>query len=313
MSQTQQVDEVGRTARMFGTQGAATLKQFANRFMPGGDRAEGQLSIADKMHKERFINGLISAAFKSLQSEIAAGRVDPNIKSVVSPSPAPQADPAQTKQTAANNAANAADNELVARVRAEKQKPGFQQNKGLIRQAALKGIHEEKYEKLNRLFESMLTEAESVEQWLKRFLPTYLRGIPISDTTTQNLIRAAGDSYDPKNIKAFQQAMLKLGNAIFATAQSPGYAGAESPAQPRAAARAPGATAGSSPAEETGADTVVNSIQSLLVKLKSMDPSLHAQIVKKIGSGESLQASSSVAGKPSTPAAPVSESRKKRK
>lgn len=46
----------------------------------------------------------------------------------------------QTQQSNAAAAAAAAD--LAARVKAEKQKPGFQQDKGLLRQAAAKGIHE---------------------------------------------------------------------------------------------------------------------------------------------------------------------------
>jgi hypothetical protein len=178
------------------------------------------------------------------------------------------------------------------------------------------------------IFESMLTEAESVEQWLKRFLPTYLRGIPITDTTTQNLIKAAGDSYDPKNLEPFKQSMLKLANALFATSQAPGYGGDEAPAGAGGAgaggAGAGGAGAGgagtaaaAAPAKTgTSTDSIVNSLQSLLAKLKGIDPALHAEIVKKIGAGQSLQGLPGGGSKPATPAAPpapVSESRKRRK
>jgi hypothetical protein len=55
------------------------------------------------------------------------------------------------KQITATQQANAqsaqADNELVAAVKAEKLKPGFQQDKGLLRRAAAKGIRESKKKK----------------------------------------------------------------------------------------------------------------------------------------------------------------------
>ncbi len=425
----QQVDEVGRTARMFGTQGAAALKQFANRFLPGGDRAEGELSVADKMHKERFINSLFSAAFKSLQSEIASGRVDPTLKTSstaepadVSPAEPPKTEPAapaagstpkvapgnakapgqaqrQTSQNINNYVRGLAQSlnkepdrakkmalakELVNFMADRKDYPEWQNAVATAQQVIKRGIAdpnfsnsainrlkagqmmeawqvywinkllesigftfkdlgltllkenkkngmyvlaETKFYKLNMIFESMLTEAESVEQWLKRFLPTYLRGIPISDTTTQNLIKATGDSYDPKNLEPFKQSMLKLANALFATSQAPGYGGDEAPAGAGAGgtgagaggtgAGAGGAAASAAPAKTgTSTDSIVNSLQSLLAKLKGIDPALHAQIVKKIGAGESLQGLPGGGSKPPAPAAPpapVSESRKRRK
>jgi hypothetical protein len=70
----------------------------------------------------------------------------------------------QINQTSiANQTASAADNELVARVKAEKLKPGYQQDKTLIKLAAKRGIHEKKYQKLNALLESMISldEADS--------------------------------------------------------------------------------------------------------------------------------------------------------
>lgn len=56
---------------------------------------------------------------------------------------------AQTQQSNAQTAA--ADNEMVARVKAEKQKPGFQQDKGLLRRANQKGIRENKAAKKKKL------------------------------------------------------------------------------------------------------------------------------------------------------------------
>ena len=53
----------------------------------------------------------------------------------------------QMKQTAATNAAtSAADTQLAAQVKAEKQKPEFQQDKGMLRRAAARGTNESKKE-----------------------------------------------------------------------------------------------------------------------------------------------------------------------
>lgn len=264
------INEVGRTAKMFGDVGAAQLKQFANRWLPGGDRAEGQLSVIDKAHKEKFINNLFSAAFKSLQSEIAAGRVDPNIKSTQFPTKKQPTTPPQVTET--------------------------------------------KYQKLNTLFERIvLTEAESVEQWFKRFLPTYLRGIPISDTTTQDLIKIAADSYDPKNIGPFKQALLKLANAIFATAQAPGYgktAPTNTPSRPvrtptNTPSRAVQATKNNrrplkvisrpvptSHGMAANKDEIINNLQNMLEKLRGTDTTTYNDVIKKIVAGQPLTATS---------------------
>lgn len=71
----------------------------------------------------------------------------------------------QTQQ--ANAATSQADNELVARVKAEKAKPGFQQDKGLLRQAAAKGIHEsalDDYVWFNTLIENIVENAQQPPQ-----------------------------------------------------------------------------------------------------------------------------------------------------
>lgn len=399
-----------------GDYGSAFLKQMGNRLR--GD-AEGELSIADKTYKEKFINNLFSAAFKSLNSEIASGRVDPNIKSTPAAEPAPTpTEPPKVEPTAPSASATpkvapgnakapgagqrqtsqninnyvrgmastinaepdkakkmALAKELVNFMADRKDYPEWQNAVATAQQIIKKGVAdpnfsnsainrlksgqmmeawqaywinkllesvgftfsdlgftllkeskkngnyilaETKYYKLNVIFESMLTEAESVEQWLKRFLPTYLRGIPISDTTTQSLIRAAGDSYDSKNLGPFKDNMTKLANALFATSQAPGYgAGDAQPASGGSTASASAPASSSAPAakpEKTGTstDTIINSVQSLLAKLKGIDPALHADIIKKIGSGQSLQGLPS--SKPATPTPnPVSESKRRKK
>lgn len=421
-----QLDEVGRLARMFGNTGAAMLKQFGNRYLPGGDEAEGELSTLDKAQKETFINNLFSAAFRSLNSEIAAGRVDPNMKS----GPAPSADPAEppaSEPTAPAGAAPAAAGapkkapgnaaapgaaqrqtsqninnyvqglakslnaepdkgkkmalakELVNYMADRKDYPEWQNALATAQQVIKKGVSdpnfansainrlkagqmmeawqaywinkllesigftfkdlgltllkenkkngnfilaETKYYKLNMIFESMLTEAESVEQWLKRFLTSYLKGTPITDTTTQSLIRAAGDSYDSKNIKPFKDALLKVANAVYATALAPGYAtgdaapgGKPAGAGAGAGSEPPGSapTAGQPAKTGTSTDTIINSIQSQLTKLKGIDPALYAEIIKKIGAGQSLQGLPGGGNKPAAAPAPVSESKRKLK
>jgi hypothetical protein len=60
----------------------------------------------------------------------------------------------QMQQTQQANASTAQqDNALVAAVKAEKAKPGFQQDKGLIARAAAKGIHENKKKKKKAVME----------------------------------------------------------------------------------------------------------------------------------------------------------------
>lgn len=243
--------------------GAAALRQMGNRFK---NDPEGEMSVAQKMGKTRFINDFIARAYGTLNSEIQSGRVDPNLESDAAPSAAaPAAAPvaapaapepqgqaldldaykkrregeraagiqaqqdvqAQIKQTAATNAAtSAADNQLVARVRAEKQKPGFQQDKGLIRQAAVKGIHETKYEKLNAIFENIiLNEAESISQFFHRWLPTYMRGVDMSDPHTLKLIKKIEATWGADKGKA---ALTQLANAAYGASYAPGYGGGSS-------------------------------------------------------------------------------------
>lgn len=405
-----QLDE--KLANWVGDYGAAALKQLGNRLT--GD-PEGELSIADKTHKEKFINNFLSAAFKSLNSEIASGRVDPNISSAptAEPATAPTAEPvapaasptppaagtpkvapgnakapgASQRQTSQNinnyvrgmaSSLNAEPDkakkmalakELVNFMADRKDYPEWQNAVATAQQIIKRGIAdpnfsnsainrlkagqmmeawqaywinkllesigftfedlgltllkeskkngkyivaETKFYKLNTIFEGILNEAESIEQWLKRWLPTYLRGIPLTDTNSQLLIKAVQDTYAKDKGKA---ALEKLANAAFAASQAPGYgAGDASGTAPAGGGSAP-STPSEKPAaakpEKTGTstDTIVNSLQSLLAKLKGIDPALYADIIKKIGAGQSLQG---LPSKPTAPSpAPVSESKKR--
>lgn len=391
-----------KLADYVGNYGAAALKQFGNRFLGrlGGDGAEGELSVSDKAHKETFINNFISSAYKSLNSEIASGRVDPNIKSQPTTQPAqpPQAEPpAQPAQPAASAApapaASTPRQKLAAPGQAQRQtnqninnyvqslaktlnaEPDKAKKMALAKELVnfmadrkdypewanalktaeyviKKGVPdpnfsnsainrlkagqmmeawqvywinkllesigftfkdmgltllqensknknyilvETKFYKLNNLFEEILNEAESIEQWLKRWLPAYLK-FKLDDTHSQSLIKAAGDSYDAKDRRPFNAALTKIANAAFTAAQAPGFPSGDQ--QPQSDVGQPARVAGAQPTAEpaaapaktgTNTDTIINSLQSLLAKLKGIDPALHSTIIKKIGAGESLQ------------------------
>lgn len=130
---------------------------------------------------------------------------------------------AQMQQTAAaNKATSAADNELVARVKAEKLKPGFQQNKGLLRQAAARGIHESKYDVLNNIFESILNEQNedgtmSISQYLYSWVDKY-SGLDFNANpeTGKRLIALINDVQKSYKQDKARDAMNKLANAVYA-------------------------------------------------------------------------------------------------
>lgn len=88
LNEVKKVDEVN-LSHVVGDYGAAGIKQIGNRLM---GNAEGQLSVKDKMAKEKFIADFIGRANTNLNSAIKSGLVDPKIKAG-----APQAQPAQTK------------------------------------------------------------------------------------------------------------------------------------------------------------------------------------------------------------------------
>jgi len=384
----EQINEVGRLASVFGTYNAARLKQLGNRLM--GD-PEGQMSVADKAHKEEFINDLFGKAFKSLNSEIASGRVDPSLKGSTPPSPSggagtpsgktapgggagtpsgktalgtankttPGATQRQTSQNINNYVRNVAASlnkapdartkmalakELVNFMADRKDYPEWQNAIATAQNIIKKGIAdpnfansamnrlkagqmmeawqvywinkllesvgytfkdlgftllkenkqngkyilaETKYHKLNMIFEEIMTEAESVEQWMQRWLPAYLKGIPINDPTTQALIKSTANAYDPNNIKPFKTELLKLANAIFATAQAPGY-GAGSPTSATGGKETDSATADTSKPTPAKPDAIVSNLQNLLTKLKGIDPALHAEMLRRIKDGKPL-------------------------
>ena len=62
---------------MFGDYGSAAMKQIGNRLT---GNAEGNLSVQDKIAKEKFISDFIGRASTNLNSAIQSGLVDPNVK-----------------------------------------------------------------------------------------------------------------------------------------------------------------------------------------------------------------------------------------
>jgi hypothetical protein len=84
-------------------------------------------------------------------------------------------------------------------------------------------IVETKYYKLNKIFESMMYEAqaESIQSWFKRWLAQYMKGVNLSDPQTaaqiDNYINAIQQSYNRDKGKA---ALNQLANAAFSLSYS---------------------------------------------------------------------------------------------
>ena len=76
-------------SHVIGDVGASALKQVGNRITGS---AEGNLSVKDKMAKERFIADFIGRANTNLNSAIQSGLVDPNIKAGAAGAVEPQQD-----------------------------------------------------------------------------------------------------------------------------------------------------------------------------------------------------------------------------
>ena len=147
-----------------------------------------------------------------------------------------------------------------------------------------------------------------------------------SKVQEKNIIKKIEDTYKTDKGKA---ALTQLAQAAYAASMTPGY-GADSATSGGAGpgggggggSAAPAAAAGAATPAKTGTstDTIINTIQSQLAKLKGIDPALYADIIKKIGAGQSLQglpggskpAAAPAAPAPAAPApAPVSESKRK--
>jgi len=72
--------------QVVGDYGAAALKQVGNRIT---GKAEGNLSVQDKIAKDKFISDFIGRASTNLNSAIQSGLVDPNVKAGAPPADEP--------------------------------------------------------------------------------------------------------------------------------------------------------------------------------------------------------------------------------
>jgi hypothetical protein len=77
----QRVDELALN-QVIGDYGAAAAKQIGNRLL---GRGEGNLSVKDKMAKDKFLQDFIGRASTALDSAVSSGLVDPNLGGAASP------------------------------------------------------------------------------------------------------------------------------------------------------------------------------------------------------------------------------------
>jgi hypothetical protein len=105
---------------MFGDYGAAAIKQAGNRLIPGN--TEGNLSVQDKIAKDKFISDFIGRASTNLNSAIQSGLVDPNIKADAAGAVEPQQDatPEPSADTTPQQPATSAAPKTPAEIQKEK-------------------------------------------------------------------------------------------------------------------------------------------------------------------------------------------------
>jgi hypothetical protein len=71
------LNELNLSQAVLGDFGTAALKQAGNRLV---GNTEGNLSVKDKMAKEKFIADFVGRANTNLTSAIQSGLVDPNVQ-----------------------------------------------------------------------------------------------------------------------------------------------------------------------------------------------------------------------------------------
>jgi hypothetical protein len=267
----QRVDE--KLENWIGNYGASAARQLGNRIK--GD-TEGELTVAQKMGKDRFINDFIARAYATLNSEIQSGRVDPN-------TPAAPAGPQKLDPQAAAK--------LKGKLKAgqgigKKTGAGFGnyvkgsgerfQGADATGAPVFKKIQREsRYDRLNAIFESLLTEAESIGQFFNRWLPTYMKGVNLSDPHTQSLIQSIEDTYAQDKGKA---ALTQLANAAYAASFAPGY-GADQKGQQPQQASSPMIKAIST---ASNAKELTDGIKAAMTRLSAMDNSAYATFVQEL-------------------------------
>jgi hypothetical protein len=295
----QRVDE--KLENWIGNYGASTVQQMKNRMK--GD-TEGELSVAEKMGKNKFINDFVARAYATLNSEIQSGRVDPSASSTPKPKTPAEIRAEKQKAAAANaqsqmaSPAKPAAPQKVDPQAAEKLKGKLKAGQGLGKKTGagfkdyvggsgerMTGVdasrapvfkkiqRESRYDRLNNIFESLLTEAESVGQFFKRWLPTYMKGVNLSDPHTQSLIQSIEDTYAQDKGKA---ALTQLANASYAASFAPGFGG-QSQQGPQASDAMMKAISTASNAKELAAG-----IRTAMTRLNALDKTAYSSFVQEL-------------------------------
>jgi hypothetical protein len=267
-----------------GNYGAATVQQMKNRMK--GD-TEGELSVAEKMGKNKFVNDFIARAYATLNSEIQSGRVDPSMSN--KPAAAP-ANPTQPQKVDPQSAEKLKGKLKAGQGLGKKTGAGFKDYVGgsgermtgvdASRAPVFKKIQREsRYDRLNNIFESLLTEAESVGQFFKRWLPTYMKGVNLSDPHTQSLIQSIEDTYAQDKGKA---ALTQLANASYAASFAPGYGGQAQQGQP--GQQGPEASDAMMKAISTAssAKELAAGIRTAMTRLNALDKTAYSSFVQEL-------------------------------
>jgi ribosomal protein L16 Arg81 hydroxylase len=151
---------------------------------------------------------------------------------------------------------------------------------------------ESRYDRLNNIFESLLTEAESVGQFFKRWLPTYMKGVNLSDPHTQSLIQSIEDTYAQDKGKA---ALTQLANASYAASFAPGFGG-QAQQGPQASDAMMKAISTASSAKELAAG-----IRTAMTRLNALDKTAYSSFVQELVKA----ANTPVPAEPAAKAAPA--------
>jgi hypothetical protein len=153
---------------------------------------------------------------------------------------------------------------------------------------------------LNSIFESLLQEAESVGQFFKRWLPTYAKGVDLSDSHTQELIQKIEDTYAQDKGKT---ALTQLANAAYAASFAPGFGSQAQQGKPgQQGAQASDAMV-KAISTASNAKELAAGIRTAMTRLNALDKTAYTSFVQELVKAANTPA----------PAAPVSEAKKSRK
>ena len=222
---------------------------------------------------------------------------------------------ATTQQANATTAA--ADNAMVSRNKAEKQLPGFQQDKGFMRRAAQKGIHESYYSRLNSVFENIMEAGSggNISSYLQKMFTQYMHGVDTSSASEQiaTLCKKVESSYATDGGKA---ALTQLANLGFALSYSNKGKDAAQPAAPAATNTQPGFAqsfaAGTGAATPPAAPAAASplSLPQLKAAADKLDPAGKKDLFNYVRKSVRSAPKAAPAAQPAAPVAPVAENKR---